>query len=220
MTGGCKGVWGKGAVQRQVARVNGVIASQVSFSIWESEMNRKPNAELSDRDVDFSPSIAQTILDQMQQPGRRDLARAVSGASWMMFAAALDQAVVTNPGLERSLGEVAARSVRTALAVRDLPVPSLDEFLDSLRTRVVECSGTVVRAFWWGFHLQISHRDLSNPDPVGAIQSTSTAASPFLARAAGFVASALHTLRSLDRGDGVYISMSWFAPFIFVPTSV
>ncbi len=182
-------------------------------------MNRKANGAMPIED-DFSPAIAQTMLDFMRQPGRRDLARAVSGPSWMMFAAALDHAVTTNPDLERALQAVAARSVRTALAIRDLPVPSVDEFLSSLRTRVAARERTVVRSFWWGFHIQISHDGLAAQNPVSALDHLPGPAAPFLAKAAGFVASSLETLRSLDGGNGVYISMSWFAPFIFVPTSV
>jgi hypothetical protein len=89
--------------------------------------------------------------------------------------------------------------------------------------------GTVVRAFWWGFHIEISHEDLTaflnSADPInaaigaigGAIPSP---ASPFIALAAAFVAGALGLLRSLDQGNGVYVSMSWFAPGAFVPTTV
>jgi hypothetical protein len=45
-------------------------------------------------------------------------------------------------------------------------------------------------------------------------------AAPFIAIAAVFIAGALGLLKSLDQGYGVYISMSWFAPGIFVPTPV
>ena len=37
---------------------------------------------------------------------------------------------------------------------------------------------------------------------------------------APFVVATATLLRALDRGRGVYISMSWFAPGAFVPTSV
>jgi hypothetical protein len=183
-------------------------------------MNKSTNRPLA-RAGDVSPAIAQKILESMQPPGRRDLARAVSGPSWIMFASALDKAIVNNPALERTLEEVAARRARTALAVRDLPVPSIDEFLTSLRTRISVCGGTFVRAFWWGFHIEISHDDLTASDPVsGLADGRHSPASAFLPSAASFIASALDALRRLDQGDGVYISMSWFAPFIFVPTSV
>jgi metacaspase-1 len=89
--------------------------------------------------------------------------------------------------------------------------------------------GTVVRAFFWGFHIEISHKDLqaflSAADPVNALigsigGAVPSPAAPFIALAAAFVAGALGLLRSLDQGNGVYISMSWFAPGVFIPTTV
>jgi hypothetical protein len=88
--------------------------------------------------------------------------------------------------------------------------------------------GTVVRAFWWGFHVEISHQDLaaflSTAAPINmiaaAIGPVTGPAAPFVALVAGFIAGALELLRGLDRGRGVYVSMSWFAPGVFVPTSV
>ena len=89
--------------------------------------------------------------------------------------------------------------------------------------------GTVCRAFWWGFHIQISPQDLSHflhgssavNELVGAIGGgIPSPAAPWIALAAVFVAASLQLLRSVDRGRGIYVSMSWFAPGIFVPTSV
>jgi len=89
--------------------------------------------------------------------------------------------------------------------------------------------GTVARAFWWGFHIQISHEDLQafvkSADPVNALigaigGAIPSPAAPFIALAAAFVAGALQLLGSLDKGHGVYVSMSWFAPGVFVPTTV
>ena len=89
--------------------------------------------------------------------------------------------------------------------------------------------GTVARAFWWGFHIQISHEDLTAflgaADPINAVIGAigggiPSPAAPFIALVAAFIAGALGLLRSLDRGRGVYVSMSWFAPGIFVPTTV
>lgn len=89
--------------------------------------------------------------------------------------------------------------------------------------------GTVARAFWWGFHIQISHEDLmsflSAADPINALIGAigggiPSPAAPFIALAAAFVAGALGILRGVDKGRGVYVSMSWFAPGIFIPTTV
>jgi hypothetical protein len=55
---------------------------------------------------------------------------------------------------------------------------------------------------------------------VAAIGPVTGPAAPFVAIAAGFVAGALALLRGIDRGRGVYVSMSWFALGVFVPTTV
>ena len=89
--------------------------------------------------------------------------------------------------------------------------------------------GTVARAFWWGFHIEISHQDLqvflSAADPINAMIGAlgggiPSPAAPFIALAAAFVAGALGLLRGLDKGRGVYISMTWFFPGVFIPTTV
>jgi hypothetical protein len=89
--------------------------------------------------------------------------------------------------------------------------------------------GVVVRTFWWGFHIEIDH-----PTLVTVLNAADTAntligligggvpspAAPFIAAAAAFVAGSIAVVRSLDAGNGVYISMSWFAPGVFIPTTV
>src|SRR5207244_2328964 len=90
---------------------------------------------------------------------------------------------------------------------------------------VARGGGTVARAFWWGFHIEISHEDLTNflaaADPINAMIGAlgggiPSPAAPFIALAAAFVAGALGMLRGLDHGRGVYVSMSWFAAGIFI----
>lgn len=89
--------------------------------------------------------------------------------------------------------------------------------------------GTVVRVFWWGFHIEISHEDLeafiNSFDPINAViaaigAGVSGPAAPWITLAAAFIAGALQLLRTLDRGYGVYISMSWAFPGVFVPSTV
>ena len=92
----------------------------------------------------------------------------------------------------------------------------------------VSRGGVVARAFWWGFHIEIPRNDLqqflSVANPVAAIIAAigpvTGPAAPFIGLAAAFIAVSLGLLKGLDRGRGVYVSMSWFAPSIFVPTSV
>ncbi|SNY52477.1 PLAT/LH2 domain-containing protein [Paractinoplanes atraurantiacus] len=89
--------------------------------------------------------------------------------------------------------------------------------------------GTVVRAFWWGFHVQFSHEDLVTIlDSADMINTTvaviggniPSPAAPWIKMLAPFVAALHNGLRSLDHGNGIYVSMSWFAPGVFVPTTV
>jgi hypothetical protein len=89
--------------------------------------------------------------------------------------------------------------------------------------------GTVARAFWWGFHIEISHEDvlqtITAVDGLNIIvamlqNEVPPVVRPFLAVAKVFLDTSKAVLQALDRGRGVYISMSWFAPGIFVPTSV
>jgi hypothetical protein len=90
-------------------------------------------------------------------------------------------------------------------------------------------TGTTVRAFWWGFHVEIGHNDLETvlnaADTVNTLVgliggNIPSPAAPWIKLLAPFVASVHQGLRALDRGRGIYISMSWFAPGIFIPTSV
>jgi hypothetical protein len=90
-------------------------------------------------------------------------------------------------------------------------------------------TGPIVRAFWWGFHIEIGHNDLETvlnaADTVNALVgliggNIPSPAAPWIKLLAPFVASVHQGLRALDRGRGIYISMSWFAPGIFIPTSV
>jgi hypothetical protein len=90
-------------------------------------------------------------------------------------------------------------------------------------------SGVAAHVYWWGFNIEISHSALdtfiNSAEPINTIistlgGSTSGAAAPWIKLAAVFIAGALKLLKTLDKGRGVYISMSWFAPGIFIPTSV
>lgn len=89
--------------------------------------------------------------------------------------------------------------------------------------------GTIARAFWWGFHIEISHQDLAvflgSAQPINSVigaigAGVPSPAAPFIALAAAFIAGALALLKGLDKGSGVYVSMSWFMPGVFIPTTV
>lgn len=105
----------------------------------------------------------------------------------------------------------------------DIDVPTTSALPTLLNT------GTAVRAFWWGFHIEISHSALdafiNSADPINTLigsigGSIPSPAAPWIKLSAMFVAGALKLLKTLDQGRGVYVSMSWFAPGIFIPTSV
>jgi len=90
-------------------------------------------------------------------------------------------------------------------------------------------TGTVVRAFWWGFHVEFGHDDLeiilNSADAVNSVVSLiggniPSPAQPWIRLLAPFVASVHQGLRGLDQGCGIYVSMSWFAPGVFLPTTV
>ena len=90
-------------------------------------------------------------------------------------------------------------------------------------------SGTVLcHGYWWGFELELPHVALGAWSGE-AIESATVAASiaadvgpaaAFLRRAAAWIANRLPELQAIDRGAGVYVSMTWMAPYIFVPMPV
>lgn len=97
------------------------------------------------------------------------------------------------------------------------------------RTSVATRGGTVARAFWWGFHIQFSQEDtMALVQNIGAhariISELSPlvpgAARPWLGLLQVFLNAHVAVINAVNRGRGVYLSMSWFAPGIFVTTTV
>lgn len=87
----------------------------------------------------------------------------------------------------------------------------------------------IVRGFWWGFQIEINHEALSvlinAADPINTLinaigTNIPSSIKPWIKLAAVFIAGALNQLKTADQGRGVYVSMSWFVPGIFVVTSV
>jgi hypothetical protein len=100
---------------------------------------------------------------------------------------------------------------------------------DSRREATAARGGTIVRVFWWGFYIRISHEDLevilTSADVINTLVDTiggsiPSPAQPWIKLLAPFVAAIHQKLRELDRGCGVDINMSWFAPGVFIPTPV
>lgn len=144
---------------------------------------------------------------------------------WLGLFSEIERRAAANVTFRRELqaaGVSAGRELAVALKL-EAPAARSTE-----RQEAVSRGSTVARTFWWGFHIEISHADLqaflgaANPVNalVAAIGGATGPAAPFIVLAAGFVAGTLQLLAGLDRGRGVYVSMSWFAPGVFVPTSV
>lgn len=86
----------------------------------------------------------------------------------------------------------------------------------------------VARAFWWGFHLQIPEQALeeigtaiANGTPfVGLLGSVTGPAAPYITLIVAFINAEYAWMKGVNRGKGVYLSMTWAAPGIFVPTPI
>ena len=81
-------------------------------------------------------------------------------------------------------------------------------------------------AYWWGFHLCIPESLMAAWTAIGitvggvttAIAGATGPAAPFVALAAAYITAEFTAMQNADAGNGVYVSMSWFAPAVFVPT--
>jgi hypothetical protein len=142
---------------------------------------------------------------------------------WYQVFAELDRRLSADQDFARKIMEANAGVGRELARALEIELAPSSAPADAPPSR-----GTVVRSFWWGFHIQISHDDLrrflSVANPISAVAAAvgpiSGPAAPFAGLATGFVAGALALLKGVDRCRGVYVSMSWFAPGVFVTTSV
>lgn len=176
-------------------------------------------------------AIARSMVNTMHGAAPKVVsAPASQPPAWPAFASALDELVSASPELKRAVEETMARSARQALAFGDGPLPSTEDFLASLRTPAIAGKGgTSIQGYWWGFQIKVSHDDLTvflaTATPLNSVSAALASAiwppaAPFIGPASTFIAGMLGLLKSLDRGNGVYISMSWFAAGVFVPASV
>jgi len=85
--------------------------------------------------------------------------------------------------------------------------------------------------FWWGLQIAVVESDLeriaaSANIQLAAHQIASSVLTPlaigeiFISEIASFLSINSLILHVVDRGNGVYITMSWLAPGIFVPTAI
>ena len=88
--------------------------------------------------------------------------------------------------------------------------------------------GVVCRTFWWGFHLEISNAELETMNAAGIsrdvlgqrIEMVPRRVVPHLGTLVDFVVASFENIKKIDRGAGVFVSMSSFAPDLYVTTAV
>jgi hypothetical protein len=89
-------------------------------------------------------------------------------------------------------------------------------------------SKVLVETFWWGFHFVVPESVvtvwndiiLTTGDVLDTISDATGPAAPFIDLIAGYLQTYYKVAVQVDRGNGLYVSMSWFAPGIFVPTPI
>jgi hypothetical protein len=86
----------------------------------------------------------------------------------------------------------------------------------------------LVHTFWWGFHFKIPVLLMDHWNAVGVtvaeilnlVAGFTGPAAPFVSALATYIAANFQLAKQVDQGYGVYVSMSWFAPAVFVPTPI
>src|SRR5690606_19015075 len=115
---------------------------------------------------------------------------------------------------------------RARLEASGAVIDNFEAVLGGTRTRGSTPSGTVLcHCYWWGFELEIpsatlatwNARAIETAQIAASIGSDVGPAAAFLRRASAWIANHLPDLQQLDGGVGVYVSMTWMAPYIFVP---
>jgi metacaspase-1 len=90
-------------------------------------------------------------------------------------------------------------------------------------------SGITTETSWWGLTMKVPHTELQNVlDSVDMVNtlvgliggSIPSVAQPYIILIAEFVEKNSTHIRAQDKGFGVYLSMSWFAPGVIVSKSV
>ena len=150
-----------------------------------------------------------------------------TGPSLAVFWSELDRLGHADAALRAALQSAAAKSASQALLATGAAAPSEEEFAELIREGELNAARSPIKVNWWGFNIHIPHRELASFVEVGAgvaeivalFSRASNKVKPWVTLVARFAAAALSLLARLDRGNGVYISMSWFAPGVFVPTS-
>jgi hypothetical protein len=133
--------------------------------------------------------------------------------------------------LIKSIPEAAATQLKLWRVQNELvnaAYPALVPPRPSLAPAAAPTNKITVQAFWWGFHFVVPEGVMAQwtaggvtlAGVIAAIAGSTGPAAPFVAAGAAYVAAEVGLMKTVDRGKGVYVSMSWFAPGIFVPTSI
>ena len=89
--------------------------------------------------------------------------------------------------------------------------------------------GVSVVSFWWGWQISFNETATrwiegiagSQSAAFGLMAATSAALPPlsiFSAAVSAWLATETAVIAAVDRGNGIYLSMSWIAPGMFIPT--
>jgi metacaspase-1 len=88
--------------------------------------------------------------------------------------------------------------------------------------------GLACRTFWWGFHLEMAHAEIEELATGGMdelalvrmLEAVPRAVAPHVLSLVAYVVATFDHIRTINRGAGVFISMSSFAPDLYVVTAV
>jgi hypothetical protein len=137
------------------------------------------------------------------------------------FSKEVDHLLSTDAAFKKKFERATAKSAHAALHDAGENV-SEESILKSIQDDTTTRGGVQLYGQWWGFQLYIPSPDLQSftADAAAIVRQISNVVSAsWVQMVATFIAAGLGMLKSLDHGRGVWISMSWFAPGIFVPTS-
>jgi hypothetical protein len=118
---------------------------------------------------------------------------------------------------------------RTRVEATGAVIDNFDAVLACNHAEHMSATGTIAcREYWWGFQLEIPHERLADwctneaesAHIAAEIKAGLGPASAFRRRLAGWIAARLSELAHVDRGAGIYVSMMWMAPHIYLATPI
>ncbi len=124
--------------------------------------------------------------------------------------------------------DAAATQLKQWRTQKDLVAAAFPALAAPIAAAAAPTNRITVQAYWWGFHFVVPEPVMAQwtaggttlAGVVAAIAGSTGPAAPFVAAGAAYIAAEIGLMKAVDHGKGVYVSMSWFAPGIFVPTSI